>query len=790
MARRGWSAQMSRAALEGPRVSPTVAVASASPQRPGRQRLVALARFAPVLVLAAFVVTSQMRDGVGAVDILRYTLYWVLAVILPGLVISRSLIGVRATVVEDLAVGAVTGISLEILAWVVGVTTGLGSIVRFWWILVLVAGAAVPALRRRVLVRIPERVPLPHSVALAALVGFILAFFDANSLVFQAPLPPNGGNTYLDMWWQLSLVQEMMKYQPPQIPQLAGVPFHYHYFGTIQMASGVRLSGVAPEVVTFRLWYVPAVLLSVGMSVALGRALTRSLTAGVVTAGVVYGLVNTSYIWPDGLGGMALSPLHTTSPSQMLANIGLTACAYGAVLLLRGRASRLTVVWVVLVVLGASGDKSTMVPLLLAGTVITLARAVFTRSWVMARWLAIGTGALLALQAVIAVVAAGTSGGKVTLLGPLRSSSVYSALVPNHELLAMNHGLLLDSITSVRTAVYALLATVVVLGFHTIGLAGVAGLLRRSIRTDYVNWWLAGAVVAGYAAMMSIDHVGAGEVFFGMAGGVLGGALTVSVLWAALARLGTERRAVVLRGLLVGCFVTLLVEYVVAQRKLHGGYGALDRIIIPMVVVALVVVVGWLAWRRVRRRWTRDAAWALALAAIIGVVVPTTAATVVTTVTQWPKPAVAQLPSLVTPAEQKAMLWLRSHSGTDDVVATNAHCVAVVTTKNCPARGFWVSGLSGRRVVLEGWAYTNEAYPLQGVGGRTYDKQPAPFPERSQLNQAVFQHSDRSALQTLKTRFHVRWLVSVHRAGPTPSFPDSVAPVRFDNGAVTIFEVI
>lgn len=755
-----------------------------------RPRVAAVVRYAPTLVLGVFIVASLMRYGVHGSDILRYALYWVVAVVLPGLVVSRSLIRVRATIVEDLAIGSVTGISLEILAWVIGVTTGLGSIVRFWWVLVLVAGAAVPAMRRRVLVRIPERVPLPHSVALVAIVGYIVAYLNVGSLVFQAPLPPKGGNTYLDMWWQLSLVQEMMKYQPPHIPQLAGVPFRYHFFANVQAASGARLSGVAPEVVLFRLWFVPVILISVGMAVALGRALTRSLTGGVVTAGVSYGLAIVTYIWP-GLASMAPSPLQSTSPSQLLANIGLSACAFGAVLLLRGRASRLTVVWVVVILLGASGDKSTVVPLLLAGTVVATARAVFTRSWVAARWLAIGSVALLALEGVIASLAAGTAGGKVTILGPLHILPVFTDLVPTHELRAMNHGLLLDSITSVRTAVYALLATVVVLGVHTIRLAGVAGLLRRNAREDYVHWWLAGAVVAGYAAMLSIDHVGVSETFFGMAGGLLGAALTVSVLWDVLGQVGrAARRAVVGWGLLAGCFITLLVEYVVVQREADLGYGALDRILVPLAVVAAVVVVGWLVWRRVRHRWTSGVAWGFVLATIIGVAVPSTVTTVVRTAVQWPKPvAAAKSPILVTSGEQKAMLWLRSHSGTDDVVATNAYCVAVVTTKDCAARGFWVSGLSGRRVVLEGWAYTDQALKLQGVGGRTYDRQPAPFQDRFKLDQAVFYRGDTAALATLRTKFHVRWLVSVHRAGPTPSFPASVAPIRFDNGAVTIFEV-
>ena len=52
--------------------------------------------------------------------------------------------------------------------------------------------------------------------------------------------------------------------------------------------------------------------------------------------------------------------------------------------------------------------------------------------------------------------------------------------------------------------------------------------------------------------------------------------------------------------------------------------------------------------------------------------------------------------------------WIREHSDPNDLLATNMHCLPHGTpagTDRCHARHHWVSALSERRVLLEGWAY-------------------------------------------------------------------------------------
>ena len=87
------------------------------------------------------------------------------------------------------------------------------------------------------------------------------------------------------------------------------------------------------------------------------------------------------------------------------------------------------------------------------------------------------------------------------------------------------------------------------------------------------------------------------------------------------------------------------------------------------------------------------------------------------------------------------------------------------------ARGFWVVGLSGRRAVLEGFAYTDEAYAAHGVDGRIFSQQLSPFVERSALNDAVFENGDVAAVEELRDRFGARWIVVVERSGSSPTFP-------------------
>ncbi len=649
-------------------------------------------RLVPPIVLGMFAVTSLMRTGVDIVEIGRFGIYWGVAVLLPGLIVSRLLLGTQRTIVECLAVAGITGVSLEVLAWVLGVTVGLGSPVRFWWIPVLVAGAAVPSWRQQVWIRVPERVGTGNSVALSLLATFILARLDVFSFR-SAPLPPRGGALFHDLWWQLSLVQETMRFERPQVPQVVGEPLNYHFLANVHIGIGSRLSGVRPEVVLLRLWLIPIVLVSIGLAMALGRVLTSSSTAGVVTAWLAFGVSVRTYIWVD-VSGFAQNPIMFHSPSQLLANAGILAAALGFVRLFRRGASASLVGWLVLIVVVAGGSKSTVLPILIAATFTALIWAIVTRS-TSVRPLLGATSGVLVLQGCVFVLASGTSGGKLVVLGMFKSLKVYQDLVPDEALRGVNDGLLLDSIDSPKHVAVAVLVTVVVLAMHTYRLAGLSMLARRTGRADVVNWWLSGAVVAGFAATLTIDHVGLSQSFFAITVVPLGAALTVAALWQFTRDEAQTRRSLVVSGLVSGSAITFVVSYFVAVRQRSGGYGALDRILFPMMLVVLLVVVAAWSWPRIQHPTGSVAGFLLA--AIIGILIPAEVGLAAQTAYRWAHPVgdspAVDAPNYVSFGELAAMIWLRDHSDQNDVILTNLHCRPVQPVPFCDAArllGGWV----------------------------------------------------------------------------------------------------
>ena len=136
------------------------------------------------------------------------------------------------------------------------------------------------------------------------------------------------------------------------------------------------------------------------------------------------------------------------------------------------------------------------------------------------------------------------------------------------------------------------------------------------------------------------------------------------------------------------------------------------------------------------------------------------------------------------------MRWLRANTPTSDIVATNIHCrPADSTAQFCDSRSFMVSGLGGRRTVLEGWAYTAQAHALHGVDGRSHLFQPSPFPEQYELSQAAFEAPTTATLDSLADEYGARWLVGVRRAGPVSAELDDLADEVFDNGDVVIYRL-
>jgi hypothetical protein len=145
---------------------------------------------------------------------------------------------------------------------------------------------------------------------------------------------------------------------------------------------------------------------------------------------------------------------------------------------------------------------------------------------------------------------------------------------------------------------------------------------------------------------------------------------------------------------------------------------------------------------------------------------------------------------LLHPDEQAAAVWLGAHSRPTDVVVTGTWCRSAGPRKpGCDARGYLVSGIAGRRTLMEGWAYTQQALSTNGVGGKTYKNQASPWPDRVQLTAQVLTAPTAQLLEQVHQQYGVRWIYADRWDGPVSAKLDRLAVLRHQKGAVKIYEL-
>src|SRR5688572_29839774 len=124
------------------------------------------ARWAPALVaLIGVVALTALMGGVSALDLLRYLTYLGWGLLVPGVLVYRLLRRQPHTLVEDLALGTVVGLCLEIAAWWLFTALGVQRWLILWPLLVVVP---VLVLRRDILRPAFKPVPVAWSWTVAA----------------------------------------------------------------------------------------------------------------------------------------------------------------------------------------------------------------------------------------------------------------------------------------------------------------------------------------------------------------------------------------------------------------------------------------------------------------------------------------------------------------------------------------------------------------------------------------------------------------------------------------------
>ncbi len=731
-----------------------------------------------------------LATGVGAAELLRFTAFWFIAVIIPGVLVHRALRGTPPTLVEDLGLGAATGVSLELLAGVLLQPLGLDRFSVGWFVLPY-AMLLVPALRRRVLTwSYDRRESAAQAWALAA--SSTLVLFALVDFFKRTPLPSQDSDINIDPWWHLSMTTEMLKPGLPQIPQVAGEPFVYHWFSHMHMAIAGASSQVDLPTVVFRLWIVPIALGTIAVVVALARHVSGVPWAGPLAVWLTFLAVEGGVLWSSGT--IPARSIFFMSPSQTLTNLLVVAAAVGFVDAIRRDVRPLGILWLALLVFGCTGAKPPALTALLGGTIL----AVLVTTIVSRRVdrLLIGIVATLTfLLAVVMPMISGSLSGKMTLFASLESLPPYSTLGGGRELLATSKTFVLDTLDSpFAWLVGGLTLGRLVLG-HATTFLGTMGLVHRTFRSDPVAWWLAGAYLSGWAAFLVVDHPSRSQFYFLSTTIVFGAVASAWFATLVLPRGGRSGRLVV-TCLAIGAVVAWLARHVANWARGDRPVGPVDAVWEPAAVallgLALVAVALWLL--RARRGSRAPAVLAVLVFTVIGLTVPgamerTRAHMRSAVEATQPREANRESIDFLPKEDQEAARWLRANSDPEDVVATNVHCrPGQEFFVYCDARAFWLSALSERRILLEGWGYTPEASAAWGVGNRPTAQQPSPWPDRLALSQDVLASPTPELIEELRTR-GVRWVVGVRSASTVSDGLAELTPKVFDNEFVAIYRV-
>jgi hypothetical protein len=140
----------------------------------------------------------------------------------------------------------------------------------------------------------------------------------------------------------------------------------------------------------------------------------------------------------------------------------------------------------------------------------------------------------------------------------------------------------------------------------------------------------------------------------------------------------------------------------------------LAPVVVWLLTAALVAAV--LVYRRtVGSRGSVVVGVAVAVWSLVAASLTFGSVTLTDTVRQGRPAAPAANSSLAfTSAHVKALVWLREHSATDDIVATNRQCSApqIGATPCAQSRWFLTAAISHRRMLIEGSDYAVAAKPL------------------------------------------------------------------------------
>ena len=238
-------------------------------------------RLLPWLLPLLVAVLGLASVDVGPGPIVKYAVYFALAIALPGTLLLRAAWRSTGNWAEDVGLGSVVGATWQLIGWALFTALGWQRWLIVWPALVLAAFAVFG--RRFWRIADPKPLPVAWTWGLAVSSAVVLGASTVGVMAYH-PMPPDGTAYYPDLLYHLSMVHELMRSVPPELPQVAGERLEYHWFANADMAGAVDITRLAPIVVVFRLWLLPWLVVALLVCATLARTVSRTWWTGVLAA--------------------------------------------------------------------------------------------------------------------------------------------------------------------------------------------------------------------------------------------------------------------------------------------------------------------------------------------------------------------------------------------------------------------------------------------------------------------------------------------------------------------------
>jgi hypothetical protein len=725
-------------------------------------------RWAPLVAGVGYFAAVLLAADTAPADILRYAAYVAGAVLLPGTLVYRALRRTPHSLADDVAMGAAVGLVLELPAWAALAALDVPGLLWLWPLAVVAPFAAVPALRRHWVVRgYPERARPGWSWSVAGAVAFFTTYLSATFLE-RNPVLPTSEDTYqyLDLAYQLSLAGEAKHQFPIHVPQVADEPLHYHWFGHAHMAVTSLVGHIDLPVVALRLSIPALCAAAIVLTAVLGWRVSGRPSVGAIAAALFFVVGETNFTHPVTMPfGTQASFVIWHGMSMIYSWVLLIALIAVLAEIVRGRAGPGTYALAALLAFASSGAKASSLPV--AGVALALTAVVLLIRDRRIPWAVVGAGLLTACAQLFASAVLYRFNTYGLEVGAFSGLARYWDLQSGRE-----------SWVVVAAVVIAFLVNMQLRG------AGVIALLWTTRgRLAPVQWFLLGGALAGPGLYLLLQQPSLGNEYFTRAGFAC---TVVLSAWGFVevydrARLG--RPAAVALGVFAAVLAVVLVA---VQFGYAGSPPASDRPadqLAPLLrwttALAVIGVVGAVLWFLAGRvvPALRGRGGVVALTAVLLVGAPGLVMDMRKSV-QNPNGgayAVVSMPR----SRVEAARWVRDHSAPDDVLATNVHCLQVISGY-CDTRTFWLSAYAERRVLAEGWAFAPR------VAGNAY----APFwdPDLLRRNDDAFTAPTAENLGWLRER-GVRWLVVDRAIGEESAGLAGLAPLRYRNDRMAVYEI-